>query len=444
MTKRTRTTRTNRIKRSFRLSGLSCLACLAGAVFPAAVLGACATDNGDAVHGPQFGPPPERPDGTAADGPSPSDEGGSTPNPEAGPDAGTDGAILPTCTGTGTVAVLAGGDSALSGAVQINGGAWTGATIAGGAAKSVPALVAFGTGFVGLTRGPSDALQAVSYGASWSASAVGTLTTLGSPALALLGTNVEAVYLSGPASSATANKFFRIENTGASWSTTGDPVISPSLPLATQQSFGPTSGTVAAAGAELAFAQDGSNNGLYQQKRSGGVWSDAAPIIGAGTFSTGAPPALVAVDGKYDLVLLYADNTATHVIGFATRDSTSKVWSDAAPTQATAQTGEQMSVVRLSPTALLVTFRGNNGRPYVMTGTLGAASLTWSVPVPLLADTSTVDSVPALAKGVCGDDAVAVFAAGGQIKATRYRANAWSLPTTVNGASGTRVSVATR
>jgi hypothetical protein len=408
----------------------------ARAALPAAVLFACATDNGDSVHGPQFGPPPERPEGgAAADGPISEEEGGPTTNPEGGPDP--DSATTPTCT-SGTVAVLAGNDSALTGAVQINGGAWTGAAIAGGAAKSVPSLVAFGTGFVGLTRGPSDALQSVTYGASFSAAtAVGSLTTIGSPALTVLGTNAQAVYLSGAPD---ANKFLRIENTGASWSTTGDAVAN----AVDGPSFGPTAGTIAAAGADLVFAQDGSNQGLYVQARSAGAWSTAQAIFGAGTFATGAPPALVAVDGKLDLVLLYADNTVNHVIGFATRDAVTKTWSNAAVTQGTAQTGEQMSVARISPTVVLVTFRGNNGRPYTMTGTLGASSITWSLPVPLLADTSTVDSVPAVAKGVCGDDAIAVFATGGQIKATRYRSNAWTVPTTVTGASGSRVSVATR
>ena len=77
---------------------------------------------------------------------------------------------------------------------------------------------------------------------------------------------------------------------------------------------------------------------------------------------------------------------------------------------------------------MLVAFRGNNQRPYTMTGTLGAAAITWSVPAPLLADTSTVDSAPAVAKGVCGDDAIAVFASGGQVKATQLRGGAWTVP----------------
>ena len=79
-----------------------------------------------------------------------------------------------------------------------------------------------------------------------------------------------------------------------------------------------------------------------------------------------------------------------------------------------------------------------------MFGTIGASAITWALPAPLLADTSTVDSAPAVAAGVCGNDAIAVFASGGIVKATEYRGTTWSVPATVAGAAGSRVSVATR
>lgn len=409
----------------------------------AAILGACATDNGDSVHGPQFGPPPERPESGGGEG-GPSVEGGPSDG-GGGADADADGAQVVTCT-SGTVVVLAGNDTTLSGAAQSKGGAWSGAAIAGGAAKSLPAVVALGSGFVGLTRGPADALQSVSFATSWSGvTAVGSITTIGSPALAAVGTKGHGVYLSGAVPTAgDINKFFRVETTGTVFTTTGDPV----MPTAGTQSFGPSAGTLAAAGTDLAFAQAGGDEGLYVQKRDTG-WSAAAPIMGAGTFNT-VPPALLAVDGKLDLVLLYADNTTNHVIGYATRDGTTKAWNDAAVTQGTARTGEQLSVARISQSVVLVTFRGNNARPYFMTGTLpsaasgGAAAIGWSVPAPLLADTSTVDAAPAVAKGVCGDDAIAVYGSAGQVKATRYRGGVWTTPEPVAGASGGRISVATR
>lgn len=402
---------------------------------PGAVLVACATDNGDSVHGPQFGPVPERPDGSQADGPL-SEEGGPGLDAEAGSDAPDPDGAPPVCT-AGTVAVLAGNDTSLSGAVQRNGGAWTGAAIAGGAAKSAPSLVAFGTGFTGLTRGAGDALQAVTYGTSFSgASPIGSLVTLGTPALAVVGTKAQAVFLSGPEmGTPDAHKFFRIENGGMAWSA-ADPVS------AGTPSFGPSAPAAAAAGATLIMAQDGDDSNLYTQAWNG-TWATAKQVVSATTFKS-APPALVAVTGTFDLVLLYADMTAPNTIGFATRDAGTSAWSAGAVTQATAQTAEPMSVARLSSTTLLVAFRGNNFRPYTMLGTLGATSITWGLPVPLLADTSTVDGAPAVAPGVCGDDAIAVFASGGVVKATQLRGNTWSVPGTVSGAAGSRVSVATR
>ena len=411
---------------------------IAAFVVPATLVVACATDNGDAVHGPQFGPVPERSDGSAADGPLADEGGATTSDAEAGSEASDpDGAAA--CT-TGTVAVLAGNDSSLTGAVQLHGGAWTGTAIAGGAAKSTPSLVAFGTGFAGLTRGAGDALQAVTYAASWSAaSAVGSLVTLGTPAIALVGTKAQAAFLSGPESgSADSHKLFRIENAGTTWSA-ADPVT-----VGASASFGPSAPSAAGAGADLVIAQDGDDSMLYTQRWST-TWAMASPIGGGVSTLKAAPPALVAVTGKFDLVVLYADAAAPHVIGFATRDAMAPSgWSNGQVTQATAQTAEQMSVASLSPTTVLVAFRGNDSRPYTMLGTIGATSITWSVPAPLLADASTVDTAPAVARGVCGDDAIAVFASGGVVKAARYRGTTWTVPGTVTGATGSRVSVATR
>jgi hypothetical protein len=410
-----------------------------GACFPGALLFACATDNGDAVHGQQFGPVPERPDG-ATDGPVSSDEGGPMPGPdgglgEAGGDAAPDGPPVTPCT-AGTIAVLAGTDTTLTSAIQIKGGTWSGAAVASGAATSPPALVSLGTGFVGLVRGASDALQAVSYAGTWSAAtAVGANTALSTPALAVLGTKVEAAVREGAPD---VNQFYRVENAGTSWDGTADPVTPP---MGTQ-SFGLGAPAIAAVGTELVLAQDGTNNGLYVQSWDGAVWSGTTAITGAGTLASGTP-ALLSLTGTFDLVLLYPDNTANNVIGFATRNAGSKAWSNGAVTQGAAMSSEPLSVTSLSATTLLVTFRGNNQRPYFMIGTLGATTIAWTVPAALLPDASSVDSPPAIAKGVCGDDAVAVYASGGQIKATRYRANAWSAPESVSGASGSRVSVAT-
>ena len=415
-----------------RLSLLGSVLCVA--VLPGASLLACATDNGDAVHGQQFGPTPERPDGSSSEGSTPPDpDGGPTPT-DGGSEA--DAPITPTCT-SGTIVVLAGSDTALTGSSKIAGAAWSGGAIAGGAAKNHPAIVPFGTGFLALTRGPADKLMSLTFaGSSWGAATmVGAETTIGAPALAVVGTKAHAVYLTAGAPS----YFFRVENTGASWS------AATAVTSSGVQAFGQSAGSLSAAGTDLVFAQDGGDNdGLYTQKYDG-TWSVGTPVVGAGTL-TSAPPTLAAIDGggKFDTVLVYADNTPNHVIGFSTRDATTKLWATATVTSPLAQTGDQPSLARVSPTGLVATFRGNDQRPYTMKGTIGATAITWSAPVALLADTSTVDGPPAVAKGVCGDEAIAVFASGGQVKATRFRGTSWTVPEAVSGASGTRVSISTR
>ena len=411
---------------SLRLS-LSVPLCLA-------ILAACATDNGDAVHGQQFGPVPER------DGATTGDDGSVDPlvdaSVEGAADAPSEGG--PSCA-TGTAVVLAGNDSALTGAAQIGGAPWSGSALTGGAAKSRPAIAAFGaSGFLALTRGAGDAVQSMSFTTTWAApTAVTGASTVDAPALAIVGTTAQAVFLA-PAVGGGSKFFFRAENSGTAWSAPA------AVTDGTAQSFGQSGGSIAAGGTDLVLAQDGGDNdGLFTQRFSGGTWTTGAGVVGAGTLTT-APPTLLAIPGANDLVLVYADKTANHVIGYALRNAATKAWNTAVITTQTAQTGEQPQLALVSATLIVATFRGNNGRPYWMTGTIAGAGITWSVPGPLLADTSTVDSAPAVARGICGDVAIAVFADAGQVKASRLRGTTWTVPEAVTGASGSRVAIATR
>src|SRR5688500_13376441 len=129
--------------------------------FSFASIFACSTDNGDNVFGPTFGPNGQK------DGGSSSSSGGSSSGSSGGDDASTSedggsgdggGDASAPCQ-NGTIAVLAGGDASLTGAVKANAGAWTGGAISGGAATAKPALVAFGQGFLGVTRGAGNVLQ---------------------------------------------------------------------------------------------------------------------------------------------------------------------------------------------------------------------------------------------------------------------------------------------
>src|SRR4051812_7743627 len=88
---------------------------------------ACATDNGANVFGPQFTAPPGPHDGGDSDGP----ESDAIANDDAEASTGVDAeAGPPPCIGTGTIAVLAGGDATLTGSISIDGAAWTGGAIA--------------------------------------------------------------------------------------------------------------------------------------------------------------------------------------------------------------------------------------------------------------------------------------------------------------------------
>lgn len=393
---------------------------------------ACATDNGSAVYGDQYGPPPGQDGGDAADG-------GSTPADDASSDdagdAPSDGEP-PSCA-AGTVAVLAGGDAALTYSIADRGGAWKGGAVPGGSSFGAPALAAFGGGFLGVTRGAGGKLLATvsSGGAFGSASTVVASGVSLAPALTVVGTNAHAIY---GTPGATANDYVHRTFDGAAWST-DDPVKTGGG----AQSFGDVSPAVAPAGTDLVLAQDGTNQGLYVQSFTGS-WSTATAIVGAGTFESAVPPVLVPATGAFDLVLFYASNGVNHDVGFAThaKGAGLDTWSSATLIPL-AQTSTPFSAALLKPNVVAAAFRGNDAKLYVTFGTIGAASIAWTQPTSILGS-GTTDGAPSIAKGVCGDDAIVVFVAGGQPKATRLRGSTWTAPEIVADAAGTRVAVATR
>ena len=64
----------------------------------------------------------------------------------------------------------------------------------------------------------------------------------------------------------------------------------------------------------------------------------------------------------------------------------------------------------------------------------------------LLAGAATPAGTPAVATGVCGDDAVAAYPVGGDnVQVVRLRAGAWTAPEAVTATSGaTSVAIASR
>lgn len=412
-----------------------------GLVPALATLLACATDNGSNIFGPAFGPNDK--DASASSSSSSSSGGGGDPDggsPDGGGGNDAGGDASAPCT-SGTVAVLAGNDSALSGAVQDKGGAWSGAAIAGGVAFSKPALVAFGQGFLGVTHGTGGALQSTAFTNAWSAAtAFGNGGVKGPPALAVAGASAHVVYSAGPSSN---RDFFHGIHDGNAWN-----AATATVGISPDQSFGTVGAGLAGVGNTVVFVENGSNHKLYTRTYDGGWPAGAATeIAGASTVGTDlpTPPVVVGAEGKNDLVAVYVQYD-TRRLSYATRDATSKTWSNGGVIHNDATTAEPFSVARIGQSTFLVTFKGQDGNGYYLQGTVnGAGAFTWNAAQPIGGGaTVAVDSAPAVAKGVCGDDAIAVFASSGAVKATRLRGTTWTSPEFVTGASGTRVAVATK
>lgn len=407
-----------------------------------AIVSACSTDNGDNTHGPDVQFPKK--DATVIDGRTvlpdgaivePEDDSG------GGKQDGSSGGLDPD-TGvpclSGTVAVLAGNDTALGGSVQEKAGAWNTMAIANGAAKSKPSLVAFGSGFLGVTHGAGDALQSTTAnGTTWAAAAgFGNAGVKGSPTIALVGTQAHVVYAAG----AGANRdFSHAIHDGVSFNA-GTAQVGPPL------SFGTVSAGLAGAGTDAVFAENGSDEGLYVRSFTGGAWGAATAVVGAGTVGSTIPatPELVGVEGKWDLLLVYVAKT-TRFISFAMRDATNKTWTDGDSVGNAVTTNEKLSLSRVGQFTVLVTFRGQDGKGYYTQGTVNANNISWSAAAPIGGGAAlAVDSAPAAAKGVCGDDAVVAYASGGVVSVTRLRGAAWTTPEVVTNLAGARVAIATR
>lgn len=403
---------------------------LASSTFAAGIIAACATDNGQTVYGDQF-PPNSKVDASQDASPIPGgddDDDSGSPGDGGKKDAGPDAKQGP----CGTVAVLAGDSAALTGATQVDGAAWSGASIGGGAAKGLPKLVAFGTGFLGATWGAGDALQTV----STTGPGFGAVGTIGqgalksAPGLTVTGTKAHVVYAAG-----SLFQFFHGSYDGAAWSPSAldEAVGSP-------QAVGNSSASIAPAGADLAFVQAGTNNGLYFNQYTT-TWDTAVGITGAGAYALAAPAMLATPGNTHDLVVVFAEKTS-HKIQWTARKG--GAFSTPVNVNDLASTTADLTLARVGTLTMLLAFRGEDDNGYVSLGTENGDNIAWGAPTPLVPGGVAVDSTPAVASGVCGDDGIVVFATGGVVKATRLRGSAWSPPETVTGATGTRVAAATR
>lgn len=406
---------------------------------------ACGTDNGETVFGPTFGPNDK--DGAASSssgnasssGGSSGDPDSSTPDDGGQTDGGNDASVGPCA--SGTVAVLAGGDASLSGAIQTKGGAWSGGAIAGGSALSRPALVPFGQGFLGATHASGNVLHATAYTTSWSAPAVfGNAGVKGPPTLAVAGAKAHVVYSAGPGPN---REFAHGVHDGNAWNA-ADAIVGTSQQ---DKSFGTLGAGLIGDGNDVVFMENGGDEKLYTRTFTTGAWSSPTAATGADTIGNTLPafPVLTTAEGKWDLVVMYVQKE-TRRLAFAARDATGKAWVNVGIVHNDANTAEPFSFARVGTSTFLVTFRGQDGNGYFARGTVnGAGVFSWAAAAAIGGGANVaVDSAPAVARGVCGDDAIVVYASAGQVKATRLRGTSWTPSESVTGASGARVAVATK
>jgi hypothetical protein len=401
-----------------------------------AVVACTASGSDETTHGPTYGDvdastndastdadtaPPT--DGTTPDSTSdsPFDAGApaadasldASPAPDASLDAAGDAAPdAPSC--TSTAAVVAGSGSILA-AVSATGGAWGSAATLVGSAGAQPAVAAYGSGFAAVVESATGALTSTTFTSTWSTpAAIGAATARDRPALATIGSALHLIY-----QDPTSYYFFHAVLSAGTWSPTADAV----------GSFGPSGPTVAAVGSDLVVSQAGMNGFLYDQTWNGS-WQTANEHTDANVDNAIAPTIVALSGGTSDVLIVFVRSTTSdYHLMFTTR--TSGTWSPAAEVYDMsgniAYTTSPVSMAPLSGGRAVLIFRGGNMVPYFSTFD-GTSS--WSPPAAVVSATTTVSTVPAVATGVCGDDAIAAMVeTNGDVDVTSLHGSTWTATT---------------
>jgi hypothetical protein len=417
----------------------------------AGAVAACATSGTDNLHGPAF----ENEAGSAPEGgtdatpdTSPAADAGAevgtfdAPAESAPADTGTpvDAAAETTDTDTGTtetgttctssMAILAASASSVAEAVYGHG-QWSTASVVSGGASAAPALVPFGSGYLGSFVGTGAAmdmpLKWTAYSGSWTApAAIGAALGQGTPALAVIGTTGHVVYWGSD------SKFYHGTYSGSAWDAASDPVEA----SGGAQSFGPSGPAAAATGTTLVAVQSGSNDVLYDQTWTGS-WQAASPLTGSSVVSS-LSPAITAMNGgtaELMQVFIHAGDAGSYYLQYATRNG--GTWSAPADVYAVGTTiayaGTTPALAALPGGGAILAWQGSSpAYPYV--STYSAAS-GWTAPVAVSSD--TLLAPPAAAPGVCGADAVLAYVkTGGAVEVVTTSGGTWGTPQAIAGASG--------
>ncbi len=332
------------------------------------------------------------------------------------------------------VAVIAGNGSSLYQSLFTGAGPWN-TSFASTALLSTPAVVGVGSGFHAVVRTTSDLLKfSTSSGAQWSplAGIGASTTTAATPALAASGANVHLVYLGSN------SKFYHGIFTANAWDTASDPVGGTAA-----QSFGPTPPGAAAIGGSLVIAQAGSDHLVYDQSLSGTGWLTAHQQAGAQVGPI--RPAICALDGAASDVMVVFVHQTDNKISFITH-ATGGTWSAPAMLDGVAASADPVSLAPMSGGRAVVVFRSAADQKAYFSVYSATTSPQWTSPA-LLAGAAAVAApgVPAVATGVCGDDAIAAFPlTGDNVQVVRLRGATWTAGEAVTAtSSATAVAIAT-
>ena len=378
--------------------------------------------------GPQtFGPVV---DGGSDGGMDASADAPSEASPQDGGADAADASDAGSC--TSTLAVLGGNATSLFGASGAPGSGLSAASLPGdlldcgttyGCANPL-AVVRLGSGLLAAFAASNGALESTLYTSSWAdPAAIASATTIDGPSLAPIGAVGHLLYQD-------ANyKYFHAQYTGLAWDGANDPVggSGPS------QSFGARAPAGAAAGTDLVAVQAGSDSYLYDQAWTGS-WAAAHQQGGAAVQNT-IPPVVVSLSGgASDLLAAYLRVSDYKLMAVARTGGT---WGTPMLLDTNAFSNDPIALGALPGGKALLVFRGTDDKPYFSTWD---GATTWSAPAAVVANANpAIGSVPSIAPGVCGADAIVAWAeSGGGVRYASYAGGSFGAPQSVAGTSGAK------
>jgi hypothetical protein len=237
-------------------------------------------------------------------------------------------------------------------------------------------------------------------------------------------------------------KFFHGQFSNSAWDMASDPVggSGPS------QSYGPRAPSAAGVMNALVVVQGGDNSILYDQTWNGS-WQMASPHPSAAVQKTITPAVVALTGGNEDLLVVYARDVDYKLMSTSRSGGN---WSTPTLVDANAflsgSTNEPVALAPMASGRAVMVYRGADSKPYF---SIYDPSKTpaWTAPAALVSGANpSVDSLPSVAAGVCGADAVAAYVESGVgVKVTQLSSGMWSSPESVPMSSSAKyVAVATR